>query len=194
MLDFRGETMKRQLAVLLGFLLMASIPLAATGNRMHLVARDLEENLLPGFYFSAGGGESQATNSDGETDLNLPPGKGPGQEIKLHLVHHSKKTKDWFLVNSQVNIPASSSAAEVVLMRRSMFRQIAAESRDAPEAKALRSSEQPTAEDQKRALIAAAARRGLTAEQLEAAIQSFAETQDPTDRGIAAYLQGQYPQ
>jgi hypothetical protein len=55
-------------------------------------------------------------------------------------------------------------------------------------------NEQPTAEYPKRALVAAAARRGLTAEQLESAIRSFSETQDPKDRGIAAYLEGQYQQ
>ena len=100
------------------------------------------------------------------TELDLPPGSGPGQQIKILLVHHSKKTEDWFLVNSQVNIPTDSNSAEVILMRRSTFRQIAAEARDAPGAKALQSNERPTTEDPKRALIAAAARRGLTAEQL----------------------------
>ncbi|HEV7669417.1 MAG TPA: tetratricopeptide repeat protein [Thermoanaerobaculia bacterium] len=41
-------------------------------------------------------------------------------------------------------------------------------------------------------LVETASRYGLSAEQLEAALSSFAETQDPKDRGIAAYLVGQY--
>jgi len=35
---------------------------------------------------------------------------------------------------------------------------------------------------------------GLTPAQLETALRSFAETQDPKDKGIAAYLEGQYSQ
>jgi tetratricopeptide (TPR) repeat protein len=164
---------------------------AAAGIRMSLVARDLEDHPLSGFRFTYGGVTSDATSQAGTTELNLPPGQGPGQQIKLFLVPHSKKLEDWFLVNPQVNIPSNSGFAELILMRRSTFRQIAAEARDAPGAKA-RSNEQPTAEDQKKALVSAAARRGLTAEQLESAIKSFAETQDPNDRGIAAYLEGRY--
>ena len=186
--------MKRLVTALLVFLLTASMLLAAAGIRMSLIARDLEDHPLSGFRFTYGGVETLATNSTGTTQLNLPPGQGPGQQIKVFLVPHSKTPEDWFLVNPQVNIPSDSGSAEVVLMRRSTFRQIAAEARDAPVAKTRRSNERPIAEDPKQALIAAAARRGLTSEQLKSAINSFAETQDPKDRGIAAYLEGQYQQ
>ena len=53
---------------------------------------------------------------------------------------------------------------------------------------------EPAVEDPKRALSDAAARHGLTADQLETAIHSFSETQDTRDQGIAAYLKQQYPQ
>ncbi len=165
---------------------MASAALAAAGTRVLLVARDLEDHPLAGFRFSYGGAVSRATNPAGAAWLDLPLGIGPGHQIKILLVHRSKKTEDWFLVNPQVNIPTGSVSAELVLMRRSDFRQIAAEARDSPRAKALRSDEQLTAEAPKQAIIEAAARHGLTLEQLESAILSFAETQDPKDRGIAA--------
>lgn len=105
---------------------------------------------------------------------------------------NSKRAEEWFLVNPQVNIPTGTAPAEVVLMRRSAFRQIAAEARDASRQTASGPTEL-TAEDRKRVLVEAAARHGLTAEQLETALQSFAETQDPKDKGIAAYLEGEYP-
>ena len=186
--------MKRQFTTILGFLLVVSISVAATGSRILLIARDLEDHPLSGFHFSYAGVESQATNRAGATELDLPPEQTPGQQIKILLVHHSKHTEDWFLINPQVNIPAGSGSAEVVLMRRSAFRQIAAEARDAPESNAIRLNKRSTAEDQKRDLISVAARHGLTAEQLESSIRSFAETQDLRDRGIAAYLKGQYRQ
>jgi tetratricopeptide (TPR) repeat protein len=172
----------------------ASAELAAAGTQVLLVARDLEDHPLAGFRFSYGGAVSRATNPAGATRLDLPPGIGPGQQIKILLVQSSKKTEDWFLVNPQVNIPAGSVSAELVLMRRRDFRQIAAEARDSQGARVLRSDEQLTAEDPKRALIEAASRHGLTVDQLESAIRSFAETQDPKDRGIAAYLEGQHQQ
>jgi tetratricopeptide (TPR) repeat protein len=168
----------------------ASAALAEAGTRVLLVARDLEDHPLAGFRFSYGGAVSRATDPAGATRLDLPPGTGPGQQIKILLVQSSKKTVDWFLINPQVNIPTGSASAELVLMRRSDFHQIAAEARDSPQA--LRSDEQLTAEAPKRALVEAAARHGLTPEQLESAILSFAETQDSKDRGIAAYLEGQY--
>ncbi len=185
--------MRRQIAIMVALWLTTSILHAVNGTQMFLIARDVEDHPLSGFHFSYGGIESQATDQTGATELSLPPGAEPGQQIKLLLVH-SKKTKDWFLVNSQVNIPMGSAFAEMVLMRRSAFRLIADEALDAPKAKPHRSDEWPTAEDQKEALLAAAAHHGLTAEQLASAIRSFSETQDPKDRGIAAYLKGQYQQ
>ena len=78
-------------------------------------------------------------------------------------------------------------------MRRSTFRQITAEARDAPRQTASGPAEL-SAEHRKQALVEAAARHGLTAEQLEMALRSFVETQDPKDRGIVAYIEGDYAQ
>ncbi|HBL27213.1 MAG TPA: hypothetical protein DD490_10295, partial [Acidobacteria bacterium] len=78
-------------------------------------------------------------------------------------------------------------------MRRSTFRQIAAEARDASRQPAPDRAEL-TSEDRKRVLVETAARHGLTADQLETALRSFAETQDSQDRGIAAYLEGEFSQ
>ena len=172
--------MRRELVAVIFTLSIATNLMASPGSRILLIARDLENHPLSGFHFSYSGVESHATTGAGATELDLPPGQGPGQQIKILLVLRSEQTEDWFLVNPQVKVPTGSNAAEVVLMRRSTFRQIAAEERDAPEKNGV--------------LVAAAARRGLTVEQLESAIQSFAETKDPKDRGIAAYLEGQYQQ
>src|SRR6185436_7373762 len=103
-----------------------------------------------------------------------------GQQIKIVLVD-SPQAQDWFLINPQVNVPAGNDPATVVLMRRSVFRKVAAEVRNAPRQKAL-SEDEWSAEDRKRALGAIAARYGLTAEQLETAIPSFAETQYHKDK------------
>jgi len=86
--------MKRQATVVLGFFLIASTLLAAAGTRMLLIVRDLDNHPLPGFHLSYGGVESQATNRTGATELDLPPERGPGQQIKIFLVHHSRKTED----------------------------------------------------------------------------------------------------
>jgi tetratricopeptide (TPR) repeat protein len=181
--------MRRQLLLILVLFLMAAIPVA--GMQILLVARDTEDHPLSGFRFAYGGVESQATNQAGATELDLPPDHRTGQQIKIHLVFGAKRSEDWFLVNPQVNIPSGSTSAEVVLMRRSTLRQIAAEARDASRSTAPGPGEL-TAEDRKRVLVEAAARYGLNAEQLETALRSFAETQDPKDRGIAAYLEDQY--
>jgi tetratricopeptide (TPR) repeat protein len=180
--------MKRLLWLLLALLLTAA-PLAAAGKIL-LVAHDLEDHPLPGLQFTYAGFESRATNAAGSTELDLPAGYEAGRQIKILLLA-SKKAEDWFLVNPQVNIPDPSNPADVVLMRRRAFRQVAAEARDAPKA-ASQGASGLSAEDQKRALVEAAKRHGLTAEQLETALASFAETQDPKDRGIADYLRGQY--
>jgi tetratricopeptide (TPR) repeat protein len=172
-------------------MLLTFSALAAAGEPILLVARDLDEHLLSGFRFAYGGVESPVTNRAGATELALPHEHQPGQQIKiLLLVPDSRQSEEWFLVNSQVNIPTDSAPAEVVLMRRSVFRQLAAEARDAPQQTA--GLAEPAAEDRMRALVEAAARHGLTAEQLETALRSFAETQDPKDRGIAAYLEGKF--
>jgi tetratricopeptide (TPR) repeat protein len=185
--------MTRRPPAILCLALLAATALAAAAGKILLVARDLEDHPLPGLRFAYGGVESRPTNPAGATELDLPAEPHPGQPIKILLLPSAKAGEDWFLVNPQVNIPTAASSAEVVLMRRRTFRQLAAETRDAPAAATLRPSES-TAEAKRRALLDAAARHGLTAEQLATAIASFAETQDPKDRGIASYLKGQYAQ
>lgn len=187
--------MRRRLLGLLALVFMAvPLPLAAAGTRILLVARDHEDHPLSGFRFAYQGIESLPTSQAGATELDLPPEHRPGQQIKIYLlVPASKRVEEWFLVNPQVNIPSGSTPAEVVLMRRSVFRQIAAEARDTSRQATCRSDELP-AEERKRVLLEAAARHGLTAEQLEPALRSFAETQDPKDKGIAAYLKGEFSQ
>lgn len=172
-------------------LLLAVVPTASAGTRIMLVARDLEERPLPGLRFAHQGNESLPTNRTGATALNLKGKHPPGEQIKVTLVSGPKQADEWFLVDPLVNIPGPNAQAEVVLMRRSGFRQIAAEARDASRQAASGPAEL-TAEIRKRVLVEAAARHRLTAEQLETALSSFAETQDPKDKGIAAYLEGEF--
>jgi tetratricopeptide (TPR) repeat protein len=179
--------------VILGLLLSAGTPSAATGTRILLVARDLDGHLLSGFRFAYAGVASQPTSKAGATELDLPSDHQTGQQITIELLAGPNEAEEWFLVAPQLNIPSASAPAAVVLMRRSTLRQIAAAARDAPRPASLRPGEL-TAEDRKRALVEAAAQHGLTPTQLETAIGSFAETQDSKDRGIAAYLEGQYSQ
>ena len=68
------------------------------------------------------------------------------RQIKTLLTHGAKDGKDWFLFHRQVNIPSVSRPAEVVLMRQSALRRLAADSRDAPVASERRPSEK-TAEE-----------------------------------------------
>lgn len=181
--------MSRQTHGFLALLLIAAT-LQADGPRIHLVARDLEGRPASGLRFMYERVKSRPTSRAGATELDLPADHRSGQQIKILLVP-SPQAEDWFPVNPRVNIPDRGNSATVVLMRRSAFRQLAAEARDAPRQAALGQKDR-SAEDRKRLLIEAAARRGLSAEQLETAILSFAETQDPKDKGIAAYLKGQY--
>ncbi|HSS47809.1 MAG TPA: tetratricopeptide repeat protein, partial [Thermoanaerobaculia bacterium] len=185
--------MRRQLLCTLGLLFMATALEAANSTQILLIARDLKDHPLSGFRFSYEQVKSKPTNRAGATELDIPPKQQSGKNIKIQLVPGSKRAVEWFLVNPQVNIPTYSDSAAVVLMRRSELRQIAAIARDAPRATAARSGEL-TAENRKRALVDEAARHGLTAEELETAIRSFGETQDPRDRGVAAYLEGRYSQ
>jgi len=185
--------MRRRLLGLLVVLLVAvQLPAAAAGTRIRLVARDHEDHPLSGFRFAYQGLETLPTSPAGATDLDLPPEHRPGQPVKiLLLVPKPEKAEEWFLVNPLVNIPAPGTPAEVVLMRRSAFREIAAEARDASR-QAVSGQADLTAEDRKRVLVETAARHGLTADQLETALRSFAETQDPKDKGIAAYMAGEF--
>ena len=172
--------------------LTASTLAAAAGAQVLLIARDLKNHPLPGIRFSYDEVKSRPTNQDGATELDLPPDQPAGRQIKLSLVSGFRRADEWFLVSPEINVPNDGGSAAVVLMRRSEFRQFAADARDAPRLATSRLGE-PTAEDRMRALVATAASHGLTVEQLNSAIRSFAETQDPADRGIAAYLEGQYP-
>ena len=194
--------MKQSFLLVFGLLLLPGMLNSSTGTRIVLEALEVrgvnDRPLVPGICFAYRGVVSDETDKQtGATQLELPSGILSGQQINLQLVQcpkpGSKRIADWFLVTPQINIPGSTAPAEVVLMRRSTLRQIAAEARDVPRA-AAPGSDKTAEEDQKRALVEAAARRGLTPEQLETAIRSFAETQDPKDRGIAAYLERQYSQ
>lgn len=184
--------MKRLVLGTIGLFLAVNLA-AAPGDQILLAARDLAGKALPGLRFSYEQVKSRRTNQSGITELDLPPGHSPGRQIKIDLVPVSEPAEDWFLVNPQINIPTSTDPVAVVLMQRSAFRQIAAEARDASRP-AASGRDELTAEDRKRVLVEAAARHGLTGEQLETALRSFAETQDPKDKGIAAYLEGEFSQ
>lgn len=163
----------------------------AAGARILLVARDNEERPLAGLRFAYEGTESQATTKSGATELELPPDHKPGQKIKVLLLPDPKRREEWFLLNPQINIPTSSVSAELVLMRRSAFRRLAADTLNAQQRIAAGPREL-TPEERRRVLIETAARYRLREDQLELALYSFAETQDARDRGIVKYLAGQY--
>ncbi|HEX3126755.1 MAG TPA: hypothetical protein VH394_05450, partial [Thermoanaerobaculia bacterium] len=183
--------MKRKTLICLALLLVAATLEAAPGNQIVLVARDIEGKPVSGLRFVYELVKSGPTNKSGATALDLPADHRLGQQIRISLVD-SKQAEDWFLVDPMVNVPDGSDAATVVLMRRSVFRQVGIEARDARGQKAP-SQEEWTEEDRKRLLVEVAARHGLSAKQLETAIPSFAETQGRKDKGIAAFLQGEYP-
>lgn len=112
-------------------------PLAAAprlaGRRMLLLVHDDEEHPLAGVVLACEAVVSGKTNEAGGTELDLPPRHQPGEKIKLSLVAGPKPKnrrartpkEEWFLVNSQVNIPSEGGSVEVVLMRRSTSRQVA---------------------------------------------------------------------
>jgi len=166
------------------------LAVAVAGPKIQLVARDVEERPLPGLRFAYAGVETRTTNVTGATEIDLPPFHWVGHPIKIQLLPSAKKSDDWFLVNPQINIPGGSAPAELILMRRTAFRKLAGAARDA--AGPALGSKELTAVDKEWVVVEVAARYGLSAEQLETALRSFAETQDPNDQGIAAYLGGQY--
>ncbi len=184
--------MNRSLLSLFGALTLAlAAPLAAgSGATILLVARDTQDHRVAGVRFIYQEVKTGLTSRAGETELNLPVGEEPGKQIRLALAPGTKGTAQWFLVDPAINVPDLASPAEVVLMRRSEILALAAEVRDARRAPNLRG--ELSEEDRRKVLIEAAARRGLTETQLEKAIRSFGETQDPRDKGIAAFLEGQY--
>src|SRR5215813_14164887 len=122
--------MRRRLIGLLALLLILPLPAAAAGTHIQLIANDLEGKPLPGLRFACQGQESPATTRTGTTEFDLKAQQPPGQPLEIGLVAGAKQADEWFLVNTQVQIPAGAFPVKVVLMRRSAFRQIAAEARD----------------------------------------------------------------
>jgi len=183
----------RRLPLLFVLLLVTPTP-AVAARKVLLVAHDLQDRPLPGVCFSYGGVVSAKTDTTGATELPLPSDHGAGRQIKILFVPCSKKAPDWFLVNSQINIPDATGSVDIVLMSRSIVRKIANEVSRAKAITAGRSEQKAAEDDPKKALVAAAAKYGLTGTQVETALASFAETKDVNDRGIALYLQGQYAQ
>src|SRR5436305_6013706 len=118
--------MRRPLLLIL-CLVLAAPSLAAAPSKLLLVAHDLEDHPLSSFRFTYAGVESRPTNQAGATELDLPAGHETGRAIRILLLSGPKRAGDWFLVNPQVNIPSPGSSADAVLMRRSAFRQLAAE-------------------------------------------------------------------
>ncbi len=187
--------MRRQVfrAIFLSLLLTLPILAPAGAARILLVARDLDNHPLSGFRFTYGGVESQRPLRPAPLISTCRPTTSLASRSSFSCSPDLRRTRNGFSLILKSIFRRALCSAEVVLMRRSAFRQIAAETRDAPRVNASRSSEPPE-EERRRALVDAAKRHGLTAEQLESAIRSFAETQDPKDRGIAAFLEGQYRQ
>lgn len=160
-------------------------------KRMLLVARDAKEHPLGGFRFAYQSFKSLPTSDTGATELELPPKHRPGKQITILLASAPSQEEDWFLINPLVNVPEISGSADVVLMQRSEFRALAAEAVDV--LSQLRPGPGgPTIEQRMRALLEVADHHGLTEDQLDAAIRSFGDTQDPSDKGVSAYLKGQF--
>jgi tetratricopeptide (TPR) repeat protein len=186
--------MKKRTLLLALIIGLAPVWLSAN-DRVLLVARSyVGREPISGLQFGCQGVVSKPTNLGGATEVDLPTGYSTGRQIKIDLIATRKaKGESWFLVNDLVNIPTASESAALMLMRGSEMRQIGAEVRKRSTDLIQRPGE-ATAEQQRRALAAAAARRGLTFEQLQMAIDSFAKTPDAKDQGIALYLQGKYSQ
>jgi len=161
--------------------------------RILLQARDPHGTALQGFRFVFEGAKTRSTNKDGQTELELPPEHVSGQQVNLQLLRAPKlkKRDEWFLVNPAINLALATGTTEVVLMRRSVIRTIAQELSKAPAASS-QDLELDNAERKRQALIALAAEYGLTPTTFETAIRSFGRTTDLQDRGIAAYLAGNW--
>ncbi len=159
-------------------------------DRILLIAVDNQQQPVPGIRFAFEGVQSQLTTTTGATEVELPPGYQPGQKIKLLLLPDQSTQSDWFLINTMVNIPLENTSAEVVLFRRSEFRDLAADYRDSSQE--IVTGDALVGKGRPDVLSKLAPDYGLTSEQLESAIQSFAETDNEKDQGIAAYLAGEY--
>lgn len=222
---------------------------ASLAARMLVIAQDLEHHPLSGVRFSCESFVSDPTNAGGATWIDLPQGYSPGNSIQVLLL----ASREWFLINSQVNVPDRDHSAALVLVPRSMARTLFAEARDAPrlppgfetsrqaEASLLHgpvhdwlllnaqvqlrgAGERPpvirirlgarrasaaevrgatngsrtqtpsTTDDAGRALAEAAARHGLTGEQLSGVVAWFSKTSEQGELGIALYVEGRYPE
>ena len=184
----------KRLTLLFALISLLTAAALSANDRILLVAVSFSgREPISGLRFGYQGVVSRPTNSGGATELELPAGYSAGRQIKVDLIAtHKAKIEGWFLINDLVNIPGVAESAALMLMRGSEMRQIGAEVRDRSSAEAAHQTGESTAEQQTRALAAAAASHGLTLDQLEKAIDSFARTPDARDQGIALYLQGRY--
>ncbi|MCG8456839.1 MAG: tetratricopeptide repeat protein, partial [Holophagales bacterium] len=159
---------------------------------MSVKALDQHGRVLAGITFAFGGVESLPTTDTGVTALSIPD-LSPGEGIKLDLPRNLGT--EWFLVDAMVHAPAATKEgpAEVVLMRRAELREIASVARDAS-SRAAGPGEEISAEQKRQVLIELAGEHGLEEEDLPAALAAFGNTDDWQDRGIAAYLEGEYDQ
>lgn len=189
--------MFRQLFSLFGFCLIA-LPLPGFSIAIPIVAHDSEHNPVPGVIFTSAGIDSLPTNAAGATQLDLPAGHESGRQIDIDLVNPPATNltttvpgKNWILVTHTISVPSSKGVVEVVLVSRSSLHQIATQLIDDDVADHFHA--QPTRErDRKEVLADAAKSHGLTPEQLDIVIASVAQSPSPIDRGIAAFLKGQY--
>jgi tetratricopeptide (TPR) repeat protein len=151
---------------------------------------DLAHHPLKGFQVSFAGVRSNLTDLSGAAEMDLPASLEAGQQITIVLLAGIRAKEGWFLVDDQLTIPQPPFPARVALMKRSEMRAIA----DAALRVTARGGTRPgeiTAE-RERVLVAEAARRGLSREQLETAINSFGRAADRKDRGIAASLRSEF--
>ncbi len=170
--------------------LVASAAMATEQTEVSIKALDPQGKVLAGIRFTFAGVQSLATDSTGVTGLQVPPLAG-GQSIRVDLP--TGLTEEWLLVDSLVHAPAglAQGPAEVVLMRRADLRLLAGEAREAA-GEASRPGEEISEAQRRRILIDYAAQYGLSELELSAAVAALGETDDPMDRGIAAYLSGEY--
>src|SRR5436853_184850 len=169
------EDIMKKLTLFLVLLIGFAPAWLSANDRVLLVARSyVGRKPISGLQFGCQGVVSKPTNLGGATEVDLPTGYSTGRQIKIDLIATRKaKGESWFLVNALVNIPAACESAALMLMRGSEMRRIGAEVRKTS-TDAIQRLGEATAEQQRRALTDAAARRGLTFEQLQKAIDSFA--------------------
>ncbi len=159
-------------------------------RRLLLQVRDLAGQPQAGIQLAFGGVRSQPTDASGAAELELPVGLQVGQPITVVLAGGGKEPAEWFLVDDQVTVTAYP--ASLKLMKRSEMRAIGEAALRA--GRSVGGSDGATAADEREGvLVEEAKRRGLSREQLEKAISSFAKTGNDEDLGIAAFLNGHFP-